>query len=343
VVGDFNGDHRADLLCHSPFNGNKFMMLSHATGPLFTGTTYQTSLNNGWCTSRSNDDYATLAVSDLNGDGLADMFCHGNDGGGEWVDYTIPTEPIQYVPLGQSSITFARPWCSPRTGWTSPEVILADVDGDGRADVVCHDQSTGRVAVEYAPIAAVGTDIGCDPSPTGRYGCWMLGSERGPFGGFLVYQQRGSVWNLMPGAGMAIDVGPSGPWLVNDGGLIFQWTGSDWNPVPGGATDVGIGADGSVWIVGTTKIGNDYEVWRRDVPSWTKIPGGGIRIDVGPDGFPWLVNSNSQIFHWNGACERSSKGPSRILAFPSNGLRWAPPARLETSTGAAVGRLRGAS
>jgi hypothetical protein len=309
-VGDFNGDQHADLLCHTAWSSaTKWIIEANPDGSfpgtpspyppyLYGTTTAHDTLNNGWCIS-SPDGYGRLAVADFNADGIADTYCHGDNGGGQWVDYTIAGPPILYPP--GSSIVGNQTWCYSSPGWISPEVIVADVDGDKRADVVCHDRTTGRIGVEYSPLSGIATDVACGPGISPVSGCWMLGWERGYSGGYLIYQQVAGDWVLRPGAAVDIDVGPFGPWVVNDSGWIFAWTGSDWARIPGGASDVGVGADGSVWIVGTTKIVNDYEVWRWNGSTFIKYPGGGVRIDVGPDGLPWLVNSNGQIFHWDGA------------------------------------------
>jgi hypothetical protein len=160
-----------------------------------------------------------------------------------------------------------------------------------------------------------GTDVGCGTSD-----CWMLGSRRAPLGGYYVHRWNGTGWDVTPGAGVAIDSGPGGPWLVNDGGYIFRWNGSDWTNVPGGARDIGVGADGSVWILGTGRapIGGT-EVWRRSGSTWQKTPGAGVAIDVAPDGLPWLVNDEGKIFRWDGGAWNELAGRARDIAVGPDG------------------------
>jgi hypothetical protein len=102
-----------------------------------------------------------------------------------------------------------------------------------------------------------------------------------------VYQEAAAgAWTLMPGAAVAIDVGPQGPWVVNDGGYTFAWQGSGWVNVPGGGTDIGAGANGSVWIIGTTKIANGpiTKISRSPARSWPISSES--RVQAGPGGDP---------------------------------------------------------
>jgi hypothetical protein len=154
-AGDFNGDHKSDLLCHNPTSAEKWMILANDAGELptvssgdFGVTTYHDTLNRGWCVS-SPQGRGALGIANFDGDGKDDMFCHGVEGGGEWVDFT-GNPPSLYVPVGTSSITTARPFCAHVPGTAAPRVLVADVDGDRRADVICHDR--GGIRVAYSPL-----------------------------------------------------------------------------------------------------------------------------------------------------------------------------------------------
>jgi hypothetical protein len=72
-----------------------------------------------------------------------------------------------------------------------------------------------------------------------------------------------------------------------------------WIKRPGLAHDIGIGADGSVWVIGTQRVGaaNDFGVlyWGKD-NDWHDIDGGGVRIAVDQHGDPWVVNSTNRIY-----------------------------------------------
>lgn len=70
-----------------------------------------------------------------------------------------------------------------------------------------------------------------------------------------------------------------------------------WEQMPGLARDIGVGADGSVWAIGTTPMGNgDYSIQKFNGSSWVATDGGAVRIGVGPNGTPWVVNAVGSIY-----------------------------------------------
>jgi hypothetical protein len=133
LVGDFNGDGRTDLLCHDTGSGYKWIAQAQANGT-FNGTTWEKPLN--WCYGVT----AQLLLGDFNGDGKTDMLCHEKANGYKWVS------------LAQPDGTFIG------TSWESPmawcnhfgsHLLVADTNGDGRSDLVCHD-NTGHLWVALA-------------------------------------------------------------------------------------------------------------------------------------------------------------------------------------------------
>jgi hypothetical protein len=127
LVADVNGDGRADVVGFGKYG----TYVSLSTGTSFAPVTrwianYGTVVG-GWT---SQDKYPR-ALADVNKDGRADVVGFGNAG--------------VYVSLATSSNTFAPPalWIrafgAAAGGWTSQTLfprLVADVDGDGRADVV---------------------------------------------------------------------------------------------------------------------------------------------------------------------------------------------------------------
>jgi uncharacterized repeat protein (TIGR01451 family) len=109
TVADFNGDGIADLLLPTAPNGYGDLLLGNGDG-----TFNDDGLGYG-CT--------TATAGDINGDGYADVICattssvtvllgNGNGAFTTKASYTIPTTP------------------------TAPPVVIADVNGDGKLDVV---------------------------------------------------------------------------------------------------------------------------------------------------------------------------------------------------------------
>jgi hypothetical protein len=76
-----------------------------------------------------------------------------------------------------------------------------------------------------------------------------------------------------------IDVDPSGkPWVVNDRDDIYRWDGARWIRLPGKAKDIGVGADGSVWIIGTNRVGGGFGIWAWTGTAWQAVPGGAVAV-----------------------------------------------------------------
>jgi ELWxxDGT repeat protein len=125
-LADVNGDHLADIIGF----GNAGVLVSLATGGgNFAAPEVKLSAfnpANGW----SSDDAFHRELADVNGDGLADIIGFGNPG--------------VLVSLATGGGNFAAPEVklaafNPANGWTSNDQFpreLADVNGDGMADIV---------------------------------------------------------------------------------------------------------------------------------------------------------------------------------------------------------------
>ncbi len=73
-VGDFNGDGKDDLWCHDPATAKTWVATSNAGSSGFTASTMTMT---SWCGST-----ARVGVSDFNGDGKSDFWCHSSTGAG---------------------------------------------------------------------------------------------------------------------------------------------------------------------------------------------------------------------------------------------------------------------
>jgi hypothetical protein len=76
---------------------------------------------------------------------------------------------------------------------------------------------------------------------------------------------------------------------------------SNWSLRPGLATAIGVGANGSVWVVGTNRVGGGFGIWLWTGGGWAEVPGGAVAIAVDPGGKPWVVNSVHSIYRWGGS------------------------------------------
>lgn len=79
----------------------------------------------------------------------------------------------------------------------------------------------------------------------------------------------------------------------------FSCEKEQWRQLPGCAQDIGVGFDGSAFIIGCNKTGNDYGIWKLINGQWTEIGGLATRIAVTPEGIPWVVNSGGNIWRWS--------------------------------------------
>jgi microsomal dipeptidase-like Zn-dependent dipeptidase len=165
-IGDYNGDGREDLLCHQS-DGRTWIDYANATGA-FTGTNWDRdtgAIDKNWCLISSTRE---LHVGDFNGDGRDDLLCQQSDGR-TWVDHANSTGAFN----GTNWTRDVEPdpaWCL--VGSTL-SLQIADVDGDGRDDLVCHSESSGTLFVDRASTS--GTFTGTDFNTDG--GFCMLGTQ----------------------------------------------------------------------------------------------------------------------------------------------------------------------
>jgi hypothetical protein len=133
LFGDFNGDGRADVLCHDVANGNKWFRYGSAAGSFATSWDWFS----GWCSHSS----ARLMVGDFNGDGRSDLLCHDVANGNKWFQYADANGRFN-----SSNWDWLSGWCS----HSSARLMIGDFNGDGRSDLLCHDVSNGNKWFQYA-------------------------------------------------------------------------------------------------------------------------------------------------------------------------------------------------
>ncbi len=130
-LGKFNADERSDILCSD--SGSMAVYLADDAGHFERATwTWQ----GVWC----NGPYDSILVGDVNGDGYDDLVCHRRSAGGVIVDFARPDGSFP-----------ADDWVS-ATGYcagTLSRAMLADVDGDGKADLLCRNTTTGSLGIAF--------------------------------------------------------------------------------------------------------------------------------------------------------------------------------------------------
>src|SRR5204863_438570 len=125
LVGDFNGDGKSDIACHSGSGGNWHVGLSTGSGwnnPVWTGGPGPRRPVGNQC-----------FTGDFNGDGKSDIACYSGSGG-NW-----------YVGLSSGSGWNSPVW----TGGPGPRLpvgnqcVVGDFSGDGKSDIACYSGSGG--------------------------------------------------------------------------------------------------------------------------------------------------------------------------------------------------------
>ena len=95
-----------------------------------------------------------------------------------------------------------------------------------------------------------------------------------------------------------------------------------WDLIPGDATDVAIGTDGTTYVIGVSKAGGGYEIFKRakTAKRWIKMAGAAVRIAVS-DKDAWVVNDAGLIFAQSGTKWRQIPGPAaQDIGASANGV-----------------------
>jgi len=127
-LADVNGDGLADLVWNQLGTINRtYVDLSNGNGTFRRALTASDQPEQGW------NGY-TQQAADLNGDGCADLVWN-----------QLGTINRTYINLSNCNGTFRREVTAldqPQTGWDGYRMLVKDVSGDGRADVVWSQTAT---------------------------------------------------------------------------------------------------------------------------------------------------------------------------------------------------------
>lgn len=151
---------------------------------------------------------------------------------------------------------------------------------------------------------------------------WLVGTSA-VGGGYALYTLDNGSWTPRKGGALriAVDTGANA-WIVNNQNQIEKWNPVSWTARTGSIGSVSVGPDGSVWALGTTKVGGGNNILKWSGTGWTPEPGGAVAIDVGPNG-PWIVNQQGTIFYWSGSgFTQVPTGTARDIGVGANGAVW---------------------
>lgn len=150
VVGDFDADRRHDVVCHDYGSGHRLIDYAFEHGDL-KGT--------NWSSEAAGEadaaDYRfcrggnmQMHVADINGDGADDLLCHDRRWGDLWVDLSDASESWRDGSgLQGADTSYDLAFCNAE----SARLLIGNFGpGDSRADLLCHNQKTGHMAILYA-------------------------------------------------------------------------------------------------------------------------------------------------------------------------------------------------
>ena len=118
---DVNGDGKADMLCDDS-KGSHWINIYKEDGKFLNLDKVKT----GWCGHSGSE----TSWADVNGDGKADMLCDDSSGS-HWINIYMGNG--KFLNLGK----VLTGWC----GHSGSKTSWADVNGDGKADMLCDDSS----------------------------------------------------------------------------------------------------------------------------------------------------------------------------------------------------------
>jgi YD repeat-containing protein len=212
VMADTTGDGKADIVKYEPSTGYATVWTSNGNGTFTLGSS--TLVGTG---GSPGDRW--FNVADVNGDGRADFVMYN------------PQDGNAYIFLSQANGTFAPNGSvyistggSPADRW----FLAADMNGDGRADLVKYEPTVGRVTVWLARTdgtftSSLSTYIGAGGSPSDR---WFTVADVNDDG-------RADLMRYEPASGYV------GVWLSNGDGSF----------TPGPSTYIGSGGSpGDRWF-----------------------------------------------------------------------------------------------
>ncbi|EDM81009.1 putative secreted esterase [Plesiocystis pacifica SIR-1] len=161
-VGDFNGDAKDDLLCFVNRGytnaGRRRIDFANSAGT-FYGTEFNSQDHGGatqaWCTAYGDE----VHVASVNGDAKDDLLCANGANGYVHVDHANSAGTF----FGSNGDTHSENWCT--NG--GERFHTGDFDGDGKDDVLCHDDTTGYRGLRYANDAGDFHSICSDDSSMG--------------------------------------------------------------------------------------------------------------------------------------------------------------------------------
>ncbi|WP_447585119.1 FG-GAP-like repeat-containing protein [Pseudoxanthomonas mexicana] len=127
--GDFNGDGRADVLWRDTSSGQIF--IQHMNGTTILPTS-------GFSRPVGDQNWKVVALADFNGDGITDLY---------WRNVTSGAHDLWLMGGGLNPASMHRVYDEPDLNWNV--MGAGDFNGDGKADLLWRNTSTGANFIQF--------------------------------------------------------------------------------------------------------------------------------------------------------------------------------------------------
>ena len=162
-IADLDGDARSDILWTHPDSGNLYLWRSRSDGAFqmseYIGT--GNALSSPW---------SIVALQDMDADGKADLVWEGRG-----PNYPYPPPRLAYWLMDGATVRSTRVFDPP--AGTSRLGTVADLDGDGRHDIVWRNTNPANTAYPFVQLWRSRADGGFDELFIGHYAPWSTWSN----------------------------------------------------------------------------------------------------------------------------------------------------------------------
>ena len=178
----------------------------------------------------------------------------------------------------------------------------------------------GSVALSWLMLPGYAHDVAEGPDGT----LWALGISE-TAGMRPLFRSSAAGWFAVPGAwGSALAVARDGmPWLADSAGVIRAWDGARWQEHPGRAGSLAFAPDGTLWIVGHHREGQDGAVQRWTGANFAPAGATARHVRAGPSGPPLLLTGSGEALRLYGTDWSRLAQNVADIACDSGGRIWA--------------------
>lgn len=140
IVGDFDGNGRADIAVVNPGQGGIASYLSNGNGTFTAVFSDQSATHSDWCSWFG----AQLVAGDFDGNGRADLAVFNPNQGG--IASYLSNGNGTFSAIFSAQAANHTDWCS----WSNPQIVTGDFDGNGKTDIAVVNPNQGGIATYFS-------------------------------------------------------------------------------------------------------------------------------------------------------------------------------------------------